>query len=235
MTRAGVTGGQRFERWAVLISCCRPHPRAGSKLTGAGQGPRDARDLVAVGPLRWGVGMETEFWAEGSERRWQWGCRVLSVWCEGDRGRPHREGHPGLGGPRGWGAKGCLFSLTLPCAPSLPTSRWVRKSCLALGVRMCAPSARAGQPGLSRSSRSIWSSATFGRELRQTDGQRASPSLPISIVPTVFLSTRPSHRPWLRIKSESESSASPPQVWGTDLERGPKGSRSPGPGQGSTP
>lgn len=21
--------------------------------------------------------METEFWAEGSERRWQWGCRVL--------------------------------------------------------------------------------------------------------------------------------------------------------------
>lgn len=47
-------------------------------------------------------------------------------------------------------------------------------------------------------------------ELRQTDDQRVSPSLPISIIPAVFFSMRPSHWLWLRIKSESESSAGPP-------------------------
>lgn len=47
---------------------------------------------------------------------------------------------------------------------------------------MCVPLARGRQPGLSCSSRSTWSSAIFCPELRQTDGQRRSASLPVSSV-----------------------------------------------------
>lgn len=64
MTRARATGGQKVQALGYAHRMLSAPAECGAQADTSWAGPGDARDLVTVGPLHLGVGMETEFWAD---------------------------------------------------------------------------------------------------------------------------------------------------------------------------